>query len=48
MQTHLWYGFQVINVNDSQVCCVGNSSNNRLTIAQFEALEEADRQLLFQ
>lgn len=35
-QTHLWYGFQVINVNDSQVCCVGNSSNNRLTIAQFD------------
>lgn len=33
---HLWYGFQVINVNDSQVCCVGSSSNNRLTTTQFD------------
>lgn len=37
MQTHLWYGFQVINVNDSQVYCVGNFSNNRLTTAQIDS-----------
>lgn len=37
MQTHLWYGFQVINVNDSQVYCVGNFSNNRLTTVQIDS-----------